>query len=213
MIKASGHAAVMLTTAFFVGVATPSLAAATADNATSASKTDGAASAPMNLNKYTKHRHHYTHHRHSEVAKSSPSKDMGVADNGAPASMPPAVVNANAQLAAADTPADSVDPAQAQESDPSQATESNQQAVQPNANGQVIGSDQLNEVDRASEAASAAPAPAINTEVPTPRAAPVMASTSSSENSSWDEASLIGKIFIGFGTLLTLASAARMFMA
>jgi hypothetical protein len=33
------------------------------------------------------------------------------------------------------------------------------------------------------------------------------------EGSSWDQASLIGKIFIAFGGLLTAASAARMFMA
>jgi hypothetical protein len=44
-----------------------------------------------------------------------------------------------------------------------------------------------------------------------PRPAPVMAS--SQPNSAWDQSSLIGKIFIGVGTLLTLASAARMFMA
>jgi hypothetical protein len=36
---------------------------------------------------------------------------------------------------------------------------------------------------------------------------------SSSESSTWDQTSLIGKIFIGFGALLTMASAARMFMA
>jgi hypothetical protein len=30
--------------------------------------------------------------------------------------------------------------------------------------------------------------------------------------SAWDQTSLIGKIFIGFGALLTMASAARMFM-
>jgi hypothetical protein len=35
----------------------------------------------------------------------------------------------------------------------------------------------------------------------------------SSESSIWDQTSLIGKIFIGFGALLTMASAARMFMA
>ena len=34
-----------------------------------------------------------------------------------------------------------------------------------------------------------------------------------SEPSAWDQTSLIGKIFIGFGALLTMASAARMFMA
>ena len=40
--------------------------------------------------------------------------------------------------------------------------------------------------------------------------APVMAST---DDSTWGQTSLIGKIFIAFGGLLTLASAARMFMA
>jgi hypothetical protein len=50
------------------------------------------------------------------------------------------------------------------------------------------------------------------TEAPAPpaRANPVVAG---SQNANWDETSLIGKIFIGFGALLTIASAARMFMA
>ena len=38
-------------------------------------------------------------------------------------------------------------------------------------------------------------------------------SPSNGESSTWDQTSLIGKIFIGFGALLTMASAARMFMA
>jgi hypothetical protein len=42
-------------------------------------------------------------------------------------------------------------------------------------------------------------------------AAPVMAR--GDDSSTWDQTSLIGKIFIGFGALLTMASAARMFMA
>ena len=42
-------------------------------------------------------------------------------------------------------------------------------------------------------------------------AAPVLAS--GNESSTWDQTSLIGKIFIAFGALLTMASAARMFMA
>jgi hypothetical protein len=45
---------------------------------------------------------------------------------------------------------------------------------------------------------------------PTVRPSPVVAG---SQNATWDETSLIGKIFIGFGALLTIASAARMFMA
>ena len=47
-------------------------------------------------------------------------------------------------------------------------------------------------------------------ETQAPRLAPVVAG---SQNATWDETSLIGKIFIGFGALLTIASAARMFMA
>ncbi len=34
-----------------------------------------------------------------------------------------------------------------------------------------------------------------------------------SGNTTWDRTSLIGKIFIGFGVLLTMASAVRMFIA
>jgi hypothetical protein len=37
-------------------------------------------------------------------------------------------------------------------------------------------------------------------------------SPSSDDNGGWDKASIVGKIFIAAGTLLTLGSAARMFM-
>ncbi|MGJ4949212.1 hypothetical protein [Bradyrhizobium sp. HKCCYLS20291] len=39
-----------------------------------------------------------------------------------------------------------------------------------------------------------------------------MATVSNDDSSGWDRASIIGKIFIACGTLLTLGSAARMFM-
>ena len=48
------------------------------------------------------------------------------------------------------------------------------------------------------------------TDQPAARANPVVAG---SQNATWDETSVIGKIFIGFGALLTVFSAARMFMA
>jgi hypothetical protein len=56
----------------------------------------------------------------------------------------------------------------------------------------------------------APPAQAQTVAVAPARPAQVVAS---GESASWDETSLIGKIFIGFGALLTVASAARMFMA
>jgi hypothetical protein len=44
-------------------------------------------------------------------------------------------------------------------------------------------------------------------------APPASSPALSKDGSAWDQTSLIGKIFIGFGALLTMASAARMFMA
>jgi hypothetical protein len=79
---------------------------------------------------------------------------------------------------------------------------------------QAAPSDQLSASDRAAQP-DEVKTPAIVTqqtqpEVPAVRASPVVAG---SQNATWDETSLIGKIFIGFGALLTVASAARMFMA
>jgi hypothetical protein len=71
---------------------------------------------------------------------------------------------------------------------------------------EAVASDHLNDVDRALRPETQ-PADIQGQSV-----APVVAS--SDENSGSDTRSLIGKIFIGFGTLLTLGSgAARMFMA
>jgi hypothetical protein len=77
---------------------------------------------------------------------------------------------------------------------------------QPASENQSAAPDQLSDSDRALR--DNAPPPAAT---PAARSAPVMAA--SGEHSVWDETSLIGKIFIGFGALLTIASAARMFMA
>ena len=79
---------------------------------------------------------------------------------------------------------------------------------------QAAPSDQLNASDRAAQPDDMK-TPVIVTqqsqpETPAVRASPVVAG---SQNATWDETSLIGKIFIGFGALLTVASAARMFMA
>jgi hypothetical protein len=75
---------------------------------------------------------------------------------------------------------------------------------------QAAGIDQLSDADRAARQDDVK-TPVVVTQTETPaRTSPVVAG---SQNASWDETSLIGKIFIGFGALLTVASAARMFMA
>lgn len=84
---------------------------------------------------------------------------------------------------------------------------------------QAVGADQqLSDTDRAGRADDMRAPVAVTqgqtgqaqTETPAPRATNPVAG---SQNATWDETSLIGKIFIGFGALLTIASAARMFMA
>jgi hypothetical protein len=79
-------------------------------------------------------------------------------------------------------------------------------SLTPVAEKQVVGADDLNEVDRAAPEQT----PLASNEEQKRRTTVAMASN---DHSVWDETSLIGKIFIGLGTLLTLASAARMFMA
>jgi hypothetical protein len=75
---------------------------------------------------------------------------------------------------------------------------------------QVVEADQLNDVDKALQE----PTPPSQTTVAVAPAKPAAATNAvAQENSTWDETSLIGKIFIAFGALLTIASAARMFMA
>lgn len=73
-------------------------------------------------------------------------------------------------------------------------------------NAQVVASDQLNELDRA----SADDKPQLTLAKATLDAPQEQVS---SDNSPWDKTSLIGKIFIAFGGVLTMASAVRMFIA
>jgi hypothetical protein len=78
---------------------------------------------------------------------------------------------------------------------------------------QAAPGDQLSDSDRAArpdDVKTPVVATQSQPETPVVRASPVVAG---SQNATWDETSLIGKIFIGFGALLTVASAARMFMA
>ena len=78
-------------------------------------------------------------------------------------------------------------------------------------NTELVAADQLNDVDRAlsEDKSEEKPAPAPTVAMATAQAPAAV----SSDDFTWDQTSLIGKIFIAFGGLLTMASAARMFMA
>jgi hypothetical protein len=232
IIKASGRSALLLAAGLFVCFAGPSQAAAGAEDAAAATKSETAGT-PVTLHKDVRHssRHwkKYAHRKSDKVALKASTNDKTAdtaddADHSSP--IPPSVANANAQLTSADTPTGNAAKAMAARANdivqaaPDKSADAPPTAdVQPTAGAQadtqVVAADQLNDVDRALRQSPpaagtppAAPLAVASAEAP---AAPVAAG--SNDNSAWDQTSLIGKIFIGFGALLTMASAARMFMA
>jgi hypothetical protein len=220
-IKGNGRSALILATGLFVCLAGPSQAAPNSVDAATASNSDSDAGAPIALSKYTKHAVHHarndTHRKSSkEAAKGSDTdKAPASADNGGggATAIPPSVANANAQLTSADTPAGNAKAMTDRANNILQAAPDNPPGAQSAADPQVVSADQLNDVDRAlPETTAPAPAAMATARPDAPAAAPAPATTAtaSRESSTWDQTSLIGKIFIGFGTLLTMASAARM---
>jgi len=239
IIKASGRSALLLAAGLFVCFAGPSQAAAGAEDAAAAA-TSETAGAPIALHKYARHgsRHlkKYAHRRSDKVAqKASASDKTADAADGSDGSspIPPSVANANAQLAASqatstDTPTGNAAKAMAARANNIlQATPDKPADAQPMADVQpagdapsdapVVAADQLNDVDRAlrqgTPAAGKSPAPPLAIASAEASTAPAPAVANGSDSTAWDQTSLIGKIFIAFGALLTMASAARMFMA
>jgi hypothetical protein len=227
IIKANGRSALILTTGLLVCLAAgPSQAApASADNAAANAKAENAATAPVALNKYTKqaarHGRSYAQRKSSKLAEKSSAGKKATddpADDGdnssASSAIPPSVANANAALATPDTPTgDAAKAMSARANEILQAAPDNPANAQPAALTQIVSADQLNDVDRALQSASPAPTLAVASAEPPAVPAPAVTAAGNSESSTWDQTSLIGKIFIGFGALLTMASAARMFMA
>lgn len=225
IIKASGRSALILATGLFVCFAGPSQAAPEDDSATATTKSEKAG-APIALNKYTKPRHAKkpAQQKSSKAApkSSAAKKATDVADDGGNGSIeiPPSIANANARLASAEVAPDSARAMSAKANTMLLAAADKPADTPPAAEAEVVAPDQLNDLDRAlqqakpeakSEAKPVAPTMALaSVEVPA-AAAPVVAA--SKDDSTWERTSLIGKIFIAFGALLTMASAARMFMA
>ena len=216
-IKATGRATLILATGilatgFFVCLAGPSQAAVDAEDATVSS--ESAAGAPVALNRYAKqgprHWRSQAHRKSPKLVKSSATKkaaDVADADGDNSTAIPALVANANAQMIAADTPAGNGKAMSARANDILQAAADNPTDTQPSAETQIVSADQLNDVDRALQESKPIAATFAMASADT------AATAGSDESSTWDRTSLIGKIFIGLGVLLTMASAARMFMA
>jgi hypothetical protein len=215
MIKASGRSALILATGLFVYFAGPSpVMAASSDSAAATSKSDSATTG-KSVRHSARYWKRYANRKSSKLAskatetKKTPDKDgTDISGNNAPA-IPASVANANAQLASADASADSAS-AMTVKANTLLAAADKPVEAQGAPDAAVVSSDQLNDVDRALQQNPATQTVAMAVAKPSP-ATPMQAS--SNESSTWDQTSLIGKVFIAFGALLTMASAARMFMA
>jgi hypothetical protein len=224
IIKASGRSALILLTGLFVCFAAPSQAATSADDA-AASRSEKAAGAPIALHKNLGHGwHHRKHTAHAKFHRVAPktagyrqaaATDIAADNSPVLPDVPLRVANANAQLPLPGAPVGNTQAMQARANDLLQVAPHNPADARADneANNNetlVVAADQLNDVDRVLHGSNP---PAATSVIPSadPPAAPTLAS--SQETSTWDETSLIGKIFIAFGALLTMASAARMFMA
>jgi hypothetical protein len=210
-IKASGRSALILAAGIFVCVA--GLAPATAansDRAATASKSDSATSG-KSVRQSARQWKRYSRRSGKIASKPAETKkaaEKDIASSDSTLAIPASVANANAQLASAE-PAPAPGSAQAMTEKANILLAAADKPAEAEAES-VVASDQLNDIDRALQQNPAtqtvAMAPVRATAAP-----PVVAS--SNESSAWDQTSLIGKIFIAFGALLTMASAARMFMA
>ncbi|PZA13272.1 hypothetical protein DNX69_02515 [Rhodopseudomonas palustris] len=220
-IKASGRSALVIAAGLTVGLwcvapATPSLAAPQ-----TAASDSGSAAKPSPKKKIVRHHAKPAKAKHSAakpVVKSPVDEDRAantpqtepkpLAD--ASGALPASIANAHAEAT----------PAEVGSSQTGAAAEPAKQAEAPSATPsapEVIAADQVNDLDRAATDAAQMQAqvqpqqPAANEAATVAQAQPQAQATE--HDDAWDKASLIGKIFIAAGGLLTLASAARMFMA
>jgi hypothetical protein len=217
IIKASGRSALILAAGLCVLLASPVWGAPDGDDAATEQRSENPAAAPATHRAFrhaSHHRRSYAHRRSHAIAAKADTDDKkpavteaATADNKVLPQIPPAVANANAQMLLAGAQMSAVAAIPSGTDVPT--TASNPASANSGNDTVLVAADQLNDVDKALHESNPPP-PAAN---PPPAAAPAAAAAATSENSVWDQTSLIGKIFIGFGALLTMASAARMFIA
>ena len=214
IVKASACSALIVAAGVFVPCVSP-VQAETGTKATVAdSSSESAGAAPVTMRRHFRHvwRHRYVHRKSQAIAakadaeKSEPpaaAVQTAADDSKALRDIPLSIANANAQmlLAGVQLSAAAAIPAG---SDAHIAADSSTLQKGEGATQVVAAADQLNDVDRSLQEGGQSAAAAAN-----PQPAPETVA----ESTVWDQTSMIGKIFIGFGALLTMASAARMFMA
>ena len=242
-VKASAAGALMLATGLFLPIAGPSPAKAAGSESAATSKPESATSekSTKSSSRHLKKKRH-AHRKYSRTVAKSAEADKAVEKAGASPYARPAMsesaANAYAQMNSADAAQGGIgDSAKAMSQAMSTkantillAAADNQADGRAPAEGAAVAPpEQLNDVDKvlqesqSSQAATsqtatsqtAASQRATSQTVAMAQEKPAQQDNSAqaSGSDSLDKTSLIGKIFIAFGTLLTMASAARMFMA
>jgi hypothetical protein len=225
-IKASARSALILAAGLLVSFAgpPPAMAAGTDADSAAVSKPESATSGKSvrQGSRYLKKRYAHRKYTHaaskSEESKKADEKRVADASGATPPAMPDWLANANAQMTAADAAPDSAKGMSAAMSEKAntvlQAAADKPADAEAPADAAAAAPDQLNETDRALQLQDV---PATSTQtVAMASAKPAAegpAQAANNDSSTLDKTSLIGKIFIAFGALLTMASAARMFMA
>jgi len=226
MVKASAASALFVAAGLLVGFAGPSPAmAAERDNtAVSASESATTDKSVKHGSRYWKKR--YAYRKDKQVAsksvetKKASEREVADASGNTAAAMPEWLANANAQMMSTDAVSDSAkDSAKSMSEAMSAKASTNLQAAadkpadaQAPAETAATAADQLNDSDRSLQEppSNSTQTVAMASVKPAAEAATLALSN---DSSTLDKTSLIGKIFIGFGALLTMASAARMFLA
>lgn len=233
-IKASGRSALIIAAGLWLGFAGPMrVTDSAAEPAALATHTENAG-APVKLGKFSKHRSHNRHARKSAKPESKTDKAHETAhdktasetqDNDKKMPLPPTVANANAKAempgTAEDLPnteASALASSAGHMLSGNQGDPALQAGIAPStATADIVSPDELNEIDRAlTDDKPATPHLAMASIDIAPSASnvdPIGGAAVTSDSAAWNHTSLIGKIFIAFGGLLTLGSAARMFMA
>ena len=218
---ASGRSAFIVAAGLVVLLASPVTAATDADNSAPDSK--ATAVTHRTFRHAWHHRRHYVHRRSHTIAtkvddqetdKKAPDATPAPADNRVSSGMPPSIANANAQMLLAGVQLSTAAVIPSGTDVPATASDNPRNATADSGTF-MVAADQLNDVDKTLQEggpATAATAAASPSAAPTATPPATAAVTMTSESSTWDQTSLIGKIFIGFGALLTMASAARMFL-
>jgi hypothetical protein len=227
IVKASWRSALIVAAGLLALLASPVTAATDSGDSTQDSTSDSKATGATHrtYRNASHHRRHYAHRRSHAVATKADDKeaDKKVAiaeatpgDNRVLSNIPPSIANANAQMLLAGVQLSAAAAIPSGSDVPTDVVES-QTNAKSDSGTVMAAADQLNDADKTLQESTAPSTPAAAT-TPGSQAAPTgtppatAAVTMTSEGSTWNQTSLIGKIFIGFGALLTMASAARMFI-